>query len=217
MRIFMTIACLVCVSAAMSTTLSAQNYRLAEPEPEPELALESVIASPSVDPEEPRMIRPGGFPSLGVDSNQQTTPSGQPSRASSTTPMVTTCSALAVVLGLFAALVWVSRKYGSKTLAGTLPNELVEVLGTSTIDAKTQLMMMRIGSRVVVATRGPQGLQPLSEITDPDEVQHVVSLCTGKAKATFKTALQDFQNEPTAGFAATAAPVKRSNRLFATA
>lgn len=209
---------------SVATVGWSQNYQVVQPQSQSLVVNQpmSLPASPSVQEdrslaETPENIQSGGFPTLGAFKNEASGSSPEPTKGSLSTPMVTTCSALAVVLGLFAALVWVSRKYGSKTLSGTLPTELVEVLGTSTLDVKTQVMMLRIGSRIVVAARGPQGVQPLSEITDLDEVQHIVSLCNGNAKATFNTTLQDFHNEPAAGFAAATAPVKRSSRLFATA
>ena len=80
--------------------------------------------------EEPRVVSSGGFPSLSLSSHavEEAESTEVASADWMATPMVTTCSALAVVLGLFAVLAWASRRYSAKTSPGVLPSELVSVL-----------------------------------------------------------------------------------------
>ena len=55
------------------------------------------------------------------------------------TPTITVASALAVVLGLFAALVWGSRRFGGGTIQkGSLPKEVMQPLGSTALDARTR-------------------------------------------------------------------------------
>ena len=177
-------------------------------------AAQSHWTADEVRPVDPKIevFSSGDFPSFNVpvDAAEEY---DQKRSGAMTAPMVTTCSALAVVLGLFAALVWLSRKYGGKTIAGTLPSDLIQVLGTTAIDPKTKITLLRIGERIVVAARTDQGIQPLTEITGADEVQQLTARCTGDARATFSAAMEEFRNQPAAGFTEPVTP----GRLFATA
>lgn len=116
-------------------------------------------------------------------------------------PLVTVTSSLAVVLGLFAVLVWVSRKYGSKTMGGSIPSEVIQTLGSTAIDPRTRITMIRLGNRILVLAQSASGIEPISEITDPDEVRNLTALCVGDSKAQFSSTLQSIEHEPAqAGF-----------------
>jgi flagellar biogenesis protein FliO len=164
--------------------------------------------APTADATQPRLIASGGFPSFEVNRAKSNV---------GTAPLVTVSSSLAVVLGLFAALVWVSRKYGSKQSGGALPSELVEVLGAQSLDARTRIQLIRVGTRIIVAAQSASGgLQSLSEISDADEVHRILSACTSNSRATFAATLQELEGEPTrGGFADSHPPARR--KLFANA
>jgi flagellar biogenesis protein FliO len=135
-------------------------------------------------------------------------------------PAITVTSSLAVVLGLFAALVWISRKFGSRAIhQGAIPREVLQSLGTTSIDAKTRVTMLRCGNRILIFAQTATGLHPLSEVTDPEEVQHLTATCLGDASRDFVSTLQSIQREPAeSGFVGQppTKPPKRS-KLFATA
>jgi flagellar protein FliO/FliZ len=175
--------------------------------------------APTADATQPRLIASGGFPSFEVNraKSNVTENKSKSTTKMGTAPLVTVSSSLAVVLGLFAALVWVSRKYGSKQSGGALPSELVEVLGTQSLDARTRIQLIRVGTRIIVAAQSASGgLQSLSEISDADEVHRILTACTSNSRATFATTLQEFEGEPTrGGFADSNPPIRR--KLFASA
>lgn len=136
--------------------------------------------------------------------------------------MVTVCSALAIVLGLFAGLVWFNRKLGGA--AGNqraIPSEVIQPLGSTALDSRNRISMLRCGNRILVLAQNAQGVQPLAEITSPEEVQQLTAACLGDAKQAFAATLQSIEQEQTgAGFLAqpTAQPTPRSRgRLFANA
>lgn len=140
-------------------------------------------------------------------------------------PAVTVSSSLAVVLGLFAGLVWLTRKFNKQTTAGgQLSSDVFEHLGSVPIDPRTRICLMRCGTRVLVIAQSASGMQPLSEITEPEEVRHLVALCKGSSSEEFAQTLQAIQNEKTKpGFlgdqpaSTEAAASKRTlGRLFAT-
>ena len=169
---------------------------------------------------------PGGFPLLR--SNTPQPDSGDPMKKT-TTPknqhmgaLVTVTSSLAVVLGLFAALIWVARKYGSKSMGGgSIPSEVLQNLGSTAIDPRTRISMIRLGSKILVVAQTATGMEPLSEITDPDEVRRLTALCVGDSKAQFASTLESIKEEPVgrgfAGQPATPPGPRHRGSLFTTA
>ena len=161
------------------------------------------------------------FPTLRASASQPSAEKGDADASDTLAqPVITVTSSLAVVLGLFAALVWISRKFGSHTVkGGAIPREVLQSLGTTPIDAKTRVTMLRCGNRILIVAQTATGIHPLSEVTDPEEVQHLTATCLGDANHDFKSTLQSIQREPVeSGFVEQqpAKPQKRS-KLFATA
>lgn len=136
--------------------------------------------------------------------------------------LVTISSSLAVVLGLFAGLVWMSRKFGSHSgHSGAIPKDVVQTLGSTAIDSRNRITMIRCGHRILVLAQNAQGVQPIAEITSPEEVRELTAACLGDSKKAFVTTLQSIEQErANAGFLGeqTAPPTPRSRgRLFASA
>ncbi|MCD0458384.1 FliO/MopB family protein [Roseiconus lacunae] len=107
---------------------------------------------------------------------------GDPNADGNFRPLVTTASALAIVLAIFGGLVWVSRKYGGGAkVGGTMPEDVFRVLGGASLDARTQVRFLRVGNKVLVIGQAQTG-DPvtLSEIDDPDEVERITARCMGR-------------------------------------
>ena len=162
-----------------------------------------------------------GFPAFSRPSSEtaEASPEEQPSKNMLAIPAVTVTSSLAVVLGLFAAMVWLTRKYGSRSIApGAIPREVMESLGTTAIDARTRVTMLRCGGRIIVLAQTPTEVRAISEITDPEEVRHLTATCLGDSKREFAIALKSMETERIApGFAAELETPRQRGRLFATA
>lgn len=170
-----------------------------------------------------------GFPTLTPQAQQDHLENDTAGKVAG--PAVTVTSSLAVVLGLFAGLVWLTRKYGARTMGhGAIPKEVLQSLGSMSIDARTRIAMLRCGQRILVVSQGPSGMQTLTEITDPEEVRELVANCLGESQQVFASTLESIEREPIApGFVApqpnqrTAQPQTRPEtarergRLFATA
>ena len=88
---------------------------------------------------------------------------------------------LALVLGGYFGLVWVSRHFGGGN--GKVPKEVVEVLGQTPFGPKKHLQIVRLGSKLLLLINGPEGTHPIGEITDPQEVEYLASLCAGRKTA----------------------------------
>jgi flagellar biogenesis protein FliO len=121
-------------------------------------------------------------------------------RAGSLTSLVTVASSLGVVLGLFLVVAWAMRR----TVPGgsvVLPTEVVEVLGRAALAGKAQVHLVRCGSKLLLVSLSPTGVETLTEITDPDEVTRLAGLCRqaqpGSTTAAFRQVLQQFAGQRT--------------------
>ena len=95
---------------------------------------------------------------------------------------------LALVLGGYFGLVWFSRQFGGGN--GKVPQEVVEVLGQTPFGPKKQLQIVRLGSKLLLLINGPEGTHPIGEITDPQEVEYLASLCPGRKTASAANVLR---------------------------
>jgi flagellar biogenesis protein FliO len=186
------------------------------------IRLHRQTATVSVDPTTVAAPTFPAFAPRGNDHVSRDTPLSEQSKIA--VPALTVTSSLAVVLGLFAGLVWLTRKFGSRSMnQGAVPKEVLSSLGSTPIDSRTRITMLRCGNRILVVAQTATGLHPLSEITDPDEVRELTAACLADSKHTFDSTLQSIEAEKTdSGFvdanAATTAKRARSRgRLFATA
>lgn len=81
--------------------------------------------------------------------------------------------ALAIVLALIFALRWILRRSMSATLQPGATNA-VQVLSRSPLSPRQQLLLLRVGRRLLVVSDCNGQLSSLSEISDPDEVAALV-------------------------------------------
>ncbi|MDB4766696.1 flagellar biosynthetic protein FliO [bacterium] len=88
---------------------------------------------------------------------------------------------LSIVLGGYLGLVWLLRKVNPAGNQG-IPTEVLEVVGNAPLDNRQNLQLVRLGSKLLLMIHGPDGTQPIGEVTDPAEVDHLVSLCNGRTR-----------------------------------
>ena len=88
---------------------------------------------------------------------------------------------LAIVLGGYFGIVWLMRKFNPGS-SGALPTEVVEVLGTTPFGPKKQLQVIRLGNKLLLLMNSAEGSQMIGEVSDPDEVEYLASLCMSKRK-----------------------------------
>jgi flagellar biogenesis protein FliO len=58
-----------------------------------------------------------------------------------------------------------------------LPREAVEVLGRTTLLGRQQVHLVRCGNKIVLLSVTPGGVETLTEIADPAEVDRLHSIC----------------------------------------
>ena len=127
-----------------------------------------IVREPVFAETSPRSITP---PSPEAASGLNKSGSTIPGR-----PLGTSIAALGAILLLFLGVVQIWKKYtpGHKT---ELPQAAWELLGNVSLDARHNLMIVRVGSRLIVLGQSEQGLQTLSEITQGEEVAQLIALC----------------------------------------
>lgn len=101
----------------------------------------------------------------------------QPRKPLSTAPsLLAMLGSLAVVLGLFLAAAWMLRR-GMPQSAQRLPNDVVEMLGRAPLAGRQQLQLIRCGNKLLLVAVSTAGVETLTEITEPAEVDRLAGLC----------------------------------------
>ncbi len=206
-------------SAFLFFALATQSPGQNTPEPKRWTAPPTTIESPATQRVESGTVFPDFVPRAGeIDTNED----GEASGDTIAGPAVTVSASLAVVLGLFAALVWMTRRFGGRGMSqGALPKEIVQSLGSTALDPRTRVTMLRCGGRILVVAQTATGIHPLSEITDPEEVRQLTAACLGDAKQSFVSTLKSIEKEPVrsnfTGSESPPEPKRKRSRLFASA
>lgn len=91
-------------------------------------------------------------------------------------PWASVAMNLGLVLGLFLVVAWALRRGGPKG-SGLLPSEALTVLGRAQLAGRQQVYLVRCGNKLVLVSPTPSGVEALTEITDPAEVQRLQNLC----------------------------------------
>ncbi|MDR3182189.1 MAG: flagellar biosynthetic protein FliO [Planctomycetaceae bacterium] len=95
---------------------------------------------------------------------------------SSLSPMISVAGSLIIVVSLFFLIAILFKKVSPKG-SRPLPKEAFENLGRTYITAKQQLQLLRLGNRLILVSVTPDGVSPVSEVTDSDEVLSLLGMC----------------------------------------
>ena len=92
-----------------------------------------------------------------------------------------TVLALGVVAVMIFALRFLLKRFGGgwHGRRGSAP---MSVLARTSVSARQQLLLVRLGRRLILVGSGPEGMAPLAEVSDPDEVAELVRLAEGPDK-----------------------------------
>ena len=112
-----------------------------------------------------------------------------------------TFGALALVIGMILIAAKVMKKHNPLS-AKTLPREVLEVLGKRPLDARQTIHFVRCGNRVLILGSSPAGLETLSEVLDPVEVDLITGMCreqadSSRANQSFLNLFQSTQQKTT--------------------
>jgi flagellar biogenesis protein FliO len=84
---------------------------------------------------------------------------------------------LTIVVGVFLLFAWSLRRGGRRMGRGNLPEDVVSVLGRVPLASRQFAELLRVGNKLVLVSRTPEGARPLTEVTDPAEVDRLLGLC----------------------------------------
>jgi len=157
----------------------AYEFESHAPRPEQIMPVQfTVEEGAQTDPQNPSVRELTGGPPLklsGPSSRRDGSPAG-PTAPAATGSVVTVASSLAIVLGLFFALLWLAKKNMPRGMTA-ISSEVVKVLGRAPLSGRQQMHLVRIGNKLLLVSVTPNGAETLTEITDPQEVDHLTSLC----------------------------------------
>ncbi len=88
-------------------------------------------------------------------------------------PWVRTFVALAVVAALIVLVRLLLRRFGDPGRPGRRERAL-EVLSRVSVGGRHQLLLVRMGERIVLVALSPSGVRALSEVTDAEEVSRLL-------------------------------------------
>ncbi|MEO1525886.1 MAG: flagellar biosynthetic protein FliO [Planctomycetota bacterium] len=134
------------------------------------------------------------FPSLAIPTEAEQ--AGAPTGGMLTGPLVTSGSALLIVLSIFGGLVWVQRRYGSQQneFSG-VPESVFQRLGTVELDSKSQATIVKFGDRLLLVGQTTSGQpQTLAEVTDPEEVDRMTNRCLGRPEIVGRRTIKPRRN-----------------------
>lgn len=111
------------------------------------------------------------------------------------------------VVGLLGLGVFLLRKYGknARFLGGSGP---IRVLGRRSLGARQEVLLLEVGTRVLVVGSTREGLAPLGEITNPDEVAVLRAEAPGRREDSQRSAFKDTLKEGLKGAAPAPAPTE---------
>lgn len=149
----------------------------------PEIPNQTTLASTS-----------GGVKHIPIAPPSERLTGEKPKASSSTLQMfVSIISSLLLVLGLFLGVAWCYRKTLGTTNSGSLPKQVVNVLGRTSISARQQMVLVRFGSKLLLVSVIQGEARTLGEISDPLEVDQMLGLCEsgqpGSISQSFKSLL----------------------------
>lgn len=92
-----------------------------------------------------------------------------------------------------AGIWWIRRNPSMRRYFGG--SGVMKVLSRLYLGSRTQVLLLKVGDRLLVVGTGPEGMRTLGEINNPDEVSRLVAEVEGNkddsSKATFREALKE--------------------------
>ncbi len=138
-------------------------------------------ASDTPASDESRHLAPRSKPAAQLAAEGQSLSDGIKSRLpasfSKLDSLTTAGAGLAIVVGLFFVCMWLLRRSSGAKHGGLLPNEAFAVLGRAPLTPQIFAQLLRVGNKLVLVAISADGIQPLTEVIDPLEVDRLTGVC----------------------------------------
>jgi flagellar biogenesis protein FliO len=183
----------ICI-AQVKPQQTANDISVLEPQP-----LQSLHSFPRL-PLQPRVAEPTSKSA----TTSAISKSSIPNFSQSATRMV---AALAVVLGAFMVLLWVTKKIQGPSQS-IMSKQTLEVLGQKQINKIHSLHLIRLGQRILLISASDSSVTCLSEINDPVEVAQLLNTNSQAGdsselpQSTFKRIFSQYEQNPNETFSA---------------
>ncbi len=153
---------------------------------------------------------------LQNDSAQKTSTKGLLSYLTPTTGnMQTTGAALAIVVGLLCICAWFFRRSVPRSTS-PLPQEAVRALGRTQLAPRQFIQLLQVGNKLVLVSVTSERTDPITEVTEPAEVDRILGLCmrdhSASTTAEFQQVLNQLSREPASGFLGNEGPLENMGR-----
>ncbi|HIA19927.1 MAG TPA: hypothetical protein EYN70_11010 [Planctomycetaceae bacterium] len=135
-------------------------------------------------------------PSQGSDAGSRRRSLSAP--RSSTQAITTVLSALAIVLGVFFLVVWITRSANKRRWL-PLPDEAVQLLGRAPLAGRQWMQLIRVGNKLVMVSVNSNQVDTLTEITNPEEVERLVAVCHKSQPNSIRQTFQQVLNRTSQG------------------
>lgn len=159
-------------TAAQPAPVQTAGYQTATAQSS-ELTAESRSSEVVSTSNTPRHNTPLAPPTTHLEDQQQASGSVLQS-------LISMMMSLCIVLGLFFGVLWVYRTTQRGGVNSSLPKQVVQVVGRTSLTSRQQLTVLRFGSKLLLVSTTQGEAKTLSEITDPHEAQQLIALCDPK-------------------------------------
>jgi flagellar biogenesis protein FliO len=188
--------------AAFAESKSEQQIRQPSSQNQAKQAAPAAATNATV-PSDPRRLAPPSGPSALLEAKPPSESNSLPFALPRIESFTTAGAGLAIVVGLFLMCVWLMRRSGPKP-SSPLPKKAVAVLGRIPLAGSHFAHLLQLGNKLVLVSVGPDSVTSLAEVTDPNEVNRLLGLCTRNHKhsttAEFQQVLEELASEPAQGF-----------------
>jgi flagellar biogenesis protein FliO len=150
-----------------------------------------------------RRLIPREDPDPSIEAGKQPTLGKLPFELPDLSSLGTAGTGLVLVIGLFLLCASLMRR-GGPSPTTPLPRDAVAVLGRIPLTPKQFAHLLQVGNKLVLVSITGERTDTITEVTDPVEVDRLLSLCMkgGKQSSTaeFNRVLHQLSREPAQGF-----------------
>jgi flagellar biogenesis protein FliO len=167
-----------------------------------QVATEEEVANSKPETDSRRLIPRINLPTE-TNLGKQPTTGKLPFEIPDLSSLGTAGTGLILVIGLFLLCVSLMRR-GGPSPTSPLPRDAVAVLGRIPLTPKQFAHLLQVGNKLVLVSITGERTDTITEVTDPVEVDRLLSLCMKGSKQSstseFQRVLQQLSREPAQGF-----------------
>ncbi len=107
------------------------------------------------------------------------------------------------------------KRFGNKFTGGKRPSGVVEILARYPVARAQNIVLVKVGRRVLVAHQGAQGMQTLSEFSSPEDVADILSRVEAGTRGSSEFSFDSLLRQSGKAFESSEASTGRAEKLAA--